>query len=184
MTRYEVGRDPLAPSRWAVIRIRDGLGVERCRTKSEALYRCAERNQTLANGHLVRTFVHQTAEVRSAIDAGDLLRDWFDGFDREALTAVFLNAKAIVIGIEAIHVGDITSSMVNAGTIYRRALINNAASVIIAHNHPSGDPTPSPEDILVTKQVKEAGDVLNLPLLDHLVIGNPKHTSLRDIGVL
>lgn len=183
MTRYEVGRDPHARSRWAVIDTRDGRSAS-ClfRTKSQAAAVCAEMNQTLANGHLVRTFVHQRVSIGSPDEVAQLLREWFDGFDREAMCAIFLSAKANVLGLEAVHVGALSSCLVDPGTIYRRALINNAASIIVAHNHPSGDPTPSPEDINVTKRMIEAGEMIGVRCLDHVVIGNPRFMSLREMG--
>ena len=79
--------------------------------------------------------------------------------------------------------GSLNSSIVHPREIFKRAVLQNAASIIICHNHPSGDPTPSQEDINTTKRIYDAGKILGIELLDHVIIGDNKYTSLKEKGV-
>lgn len=101
----------------------------------------------------------------------------------EQLRVVLLNTKNHVLGIETIYIGTINSSAVRICEVFRSAIRRNAAAVIVAHNHPSGDPTPSPEDVAVTRQLVTAGRLLDLEVLDHLVIGQGRWASLRERGL-
>lgn len=104
---------------------------------------------------------------------------------QERFCASFLNAKGEVISTKTIHIGTLTASPVGPREVFREAIRENAASIIVAHNHPSGDPTPSPEDIAVTARLTEVGQLLDIPLLDHLIIGqNPAYVSFQERGLL
>ncbi|MBQ6501535.1 MAG: JAB domain-containing protein [Mogibacterium sp.] len=98
--------------------------------------------------------------------------------DRETVVVLSLNAKGEVIGCHEASIGDIVSSAVHPREIFKHAILSNAASIVVAHNHPSGDPEPSAQDIDATKRLKEAGNILGIPLLDHIVIGSSSYTSL------
>jgi DNA repair protein RadC len=80
-------------------------------------------------------------------------------------------------------VGSLNSSLVRIGEVFKQAIRLNSAAIILVHNHPSGDPTPSPDDVLVTRQVVEAGKLLDIEVLDHLVIGQGRYVSLRERGL-
>ena len=82
-----------------------------------------------------------------------------------------------------VYIGSINSSAVRVGEIFKESLKQNAAAIIVAHNHPSGDPTPSPEDVAVTREIVEAGKLLGVDVLDHLVIGQGRWVSLREPGL-
>jgi DNA repair protein RadC len=88
-----------------------------------------------------------------------------------------------MLNIEKLYVGSLNSSMVRVGELFRPAIQRNAASIIVVHNHPSGDPTPSPEDIALTKSIVQAGKLLDIELLDHLVIGQIKFVSMKERGL-
>ncbi len=105
---------------------------------------------------------------------------------QEHFCAAFFDSKAHLIVRKVIHIGTLNMSVVGAREVFREAVRHNAASVIVAHNHPSGDPEPSPEDVKVTQALKKAGELLDVPLLDHLVIGHGKkrYVSLNDEGLL
>ena len=104
---------------------------------------------------------------------------------QEHFCAAFFDSKARLIAQKVVHIGTLNMSVVGAREVFREAVRHNAASVIVAHNHPSGDPEPSPEDIKVTQSLKKAGELLDIPLLDHLVIGQePKYVSLNERGLL
>ncbi|MDO7285918.1 DNA repair protein RadC [Shouchella clausii] len=105
--------------------------------------------------------------------------------DREILLVMLLDIKNKVIAAHRCHVGSLNSSIVHPREVFKAAILNNAASIIVSHNHPSGDATPSKEDIQVTKRLKEAGLILGIELLDHVIVtysGN--YTSLRDRGII
>lgn len=95
-----------------------------------------------------------------------------------------VDAKNRVIAYSETGIGSTTSCSVDISSLYRKALIAGAASIICVHNHPSGDPTPSEYDIAVTERIKKAGDLLNLELLDHIVIGDRVYCSMREQGML
>jgi DNA repair protein RadC len=82
-----------------------------------------------------------------------------------------------------VYVGSLNTSVIRIGELFRAAIRENAAAMIVAHNHPSGDPAPSPEDIQVTRQLVEAGKLLNIDVLDHIVIGRQRYVSLKERGL-
>lgn len=95
-----------------------------------------------------------------------------------------LNNKNEVIGVHILHMGDVNSSIVSMRSIFQAALLNNATSIICYHNHPSGNPEPSNEDIQITNKIKEAGKLLNIQLLDHVIVGdNNRYVSLKERDV-
>jgi DNA repair protein RadC len=99
---------------------------------------------------------------------------------REHFLTVLLDAKGGVIRTAEIHVGTLTMSVVGPREVFREAVREGAASLIVIHNHPSGDPTPSPEDEQVTRQLVKIGEVLDIPVQDHVIIGDRKHFSFAD----
>ena len=102
--------------------------------------------------------------------------------NREVMKILFLNTKSRFLGEDDISVGTVNTALVSPREIFLEALKKNAVSVILLHNHPSGDPTPSKDDILVTKRVFEAGALLGIDLLDHIIIGDNCFISLREKG--
>ena len=132
-------------------------------------------------------------EGRGRYDAAPHLRgseaaySFFDGIaalDREAFYCVHLDVRHTVLSCEEVSRGTLVGSLVHPREVYKAAILANAASIVVAHNHPSGDPTPSAEDYAVTRRLRQAGDVLGIPLLDSLVIGRGTYYSLRDHGEL
>jgi len=103
---------------------------------------------------------------------------------REHFVAVLLDSKSKIIRIAPIHIGTVNMSIVGAREVFREAVRDGAASIIVAHNHPSGDPTPSPEDIEVTAKLTEVGELLDIPLLDHIIIGYDQFVSFSRKGLL
>lgn len=102
----------------------------------------------------------------------------------EVFILITLNTKNIVTGYFEVHRGTINTSLVHPREVFKRALLNNASNIIVAHNHPSGDPNPSKEDIQITERLKEAGNLLGINLLDHIIVGDDKYISLKEKGVL
>lgn len=112
------------------------------------------------------------AKVSSPAVVAKMIKQMTDGSDRELVYVVSVDSKNKPIATELVSMGGVNSSIIDVGNIFKHALLSNAVGVIIAHNHPSGDVTPSVEDIRVTKRIEEAGKILNLPLLDHVIVGD------------
>ena len=106
------------------------------------------------------------------------------GADREYFVAIYLNAKNQPIGSHMVSIGSLDSSLVHQREVLKPAILAGAYSFIVAHNHPSGDPEPSEEDITITHRLQEAGALLGIPLLDHIVIGTGRSFSMRREGRL
>ena len=101
---------------------------------------------------------------------------------KEVMKLLLLNTKAKLIGASDISVGTVNATLVSPRELFLEALKKNAVSIILLHNHPSGDPTPSQEDILLTQRVRKAGDLIGIELLDHIIIGDNRYISLREKG--
>ncbi len=119
-------------------------------------------------------------QVRSPADLAPVLMLEMAPLDQETLRVVLLNTKNQVIKFTDVYKGSLNSSLVRVAEVFKEAVRVNAAAIIVAHNHPSGDPTPSPEDIRVTEQIVAAGKLLEIEVLDHLVIGERRYVSLRE----
>jgi len=108
----------------------------------------------------------------------------FSGEKQEIVTSLMLNAKYEVIGRETISKGGIVAAQVEARDVFRPAIKRGATGLILVHNHPSGDPTPSESDLNVTTEIEKAGNLIGVKLIDHIIIGKGRYTSLRDTNVL
>lgn len=121
--------------------------------------------------------------VRSPADSAQLLLPHMRFLDQEELRIILLDTRNGVLGIPTIYRGSLNTSVVRIGEIFRPAIEAPAAAIIIAHNHPSGSCEPSPEDVSVTRQCVEAGKLLGVGVLDHIIIGDGRFTSLRERGL-
>ncbi len=119
-------------------------------------------------------------QIRSADDAANLVRMHLMYLDHEEMHILILDMKNQVIEHIKSYKGTVNSSVLRASEVFRPAIVRNCPHVIVCHNHPSGDPTPSPEDIEITRQLVEAGRLLDIELIDHLIIGNPRYISLKE----
>ena len=122
-------------------------------------------------------------QVRSPADAANLLMLEMSLLAQEQMRVILLDSKNRVLAIPTIYQGSLNTSLIRVGELFREAIRQNCAAIIVVHNHPSGDPTPSPEDVLVTKQIVEAGKLLDIEVLDHLVIGRQRYVSLKERGL-
>lgn len=104
--------------------------------------------------------------------------------EREHFVILMLNTKNKVKKRETISVGSLNATVVHPREVFRAAILHNSASIICVHNHPSGDPTPSPEDIQVAKRLTETGELIGIPVLDHMVIGADGYISLQERGLV
>lgn len=122
--------------------------------------------------------------VRKPQDAAEYVMEELRYLKKEHFICLFLNTKNHIIARETLSMGTLNASLVHPREVFRAAIKCNSASIICAHNHPSGDPSPSPEDISLTKRLAEAGQLVGIEVLDHLVIGDGRYVSLKEQGHL
>jgi len=122
---------------------------------------------------------HETT-IRSPTDAAMLLIPKFGHLDQEHFIVILLDTRNKILGTHVLYKGTVNSCHIRASEVFREPIRRNAAAIIIAHNHPSGDPTPSPDDVALTKQIVAAGQTLNLEVLDHIVISPARFVSMRE----
>src|SRR5689334_2258778 len=132
---------------------------------------------------LLLTEHEQRVQIKSPTDVAALLMLEMAHLDQEHLRTVLLDTKNRVQAISTVYVGSLNTSLIRVGEVFKEALKRNSAALIVVHNHPSGDPTPSPEDVLVTREIVAAGALLDIEVLDHLVIGQGRFISLRERGL-
>ena len=123
--------------------------------------------------------------VKGPQDAAEVLRAFLADTDREHFVALLLDAKNQLIGIHTVAIGSLDTCVVHPREVFKAGILANAASVILAHNHPSGDPTPSPEDRAVTRQLVDAGQMLGIDVHDHVIVGEGSlYCSFLEAGFL
>jgi DNA repair protein RadC len=132
---------------------------------------------------LLASMPEDRPKVTSPGDAANLLMSEMTFLDQEQLRVVLLDTRNRVLSTPTVYVGSLNTSVVRIGELFRPAIRSNAAAVIVAHNHPSGDPAPSPEDINVTRQIVNAGKLLDIEVLDHIIIGRQRFVSLKERGL-
>ena len=156
---------------------------------------CAERglseaksSQLMAALELGRRFVSLAPQERAVInspqDVANLLLAEMSVLDQEHLRVLLLNTRNEVLGTQEIYVGNVNSSVIRASEVFRPAVQANAPSIIVVHNHPSGDPAPSSQDVDITEELISAGKLLGIELLDHVVLGSAnRYVSLNERGL-
>lgn len=134
------------------------------------------------NGQL---YAHPTErpQVHSPQDVYNLLQPFLGYIDHEEMWVVCLDTRNRVMDLVKLYQGSVNSSQVRVAEIFRQAILDNAPAIIIAHNHPSGDPSPSPEDVSVTRATVQAGKLLDIDVLDHLVVCRERFVSLKERGL-
>ena len=130
------------------------------------------------------SFLYQTRQILSPNDAYEMIKEQLDGLDREQFIIACLNTKNEPTNISVVSVGSLNKAIVHPREVFKTAILSNAASIMAFHNHPSGETTPSQQDIQLTKRLYEAGELLGIKLLDHLIIGDGSFTSLKEKGYL
>jgi DNA repair protein RadC len=147
----------------------------------------AKATQLKAAVELGRRFAAASPEemltIRSPQDAAMQLMYEMGAFEQEHLRVLILDTRNQLLKIKEVYLGSLNTSLIRVGEVYREAIRCNAAAIIVAHNHPSGDPTPSPEDINVTRALAKGGELLDIELLDHLIIGKNRFISLKEKGL-
>ena len=122
--------------------------------------------------------------IRSPEDVFAIIGQEYENSVVETAMMLALDTKNKVIGVFNISTGSLNASIIHPRDVFQRAILSNAASVILVHNHPSGDPTPSPEDIDLTRKLVEAGRVMDIAALDHVVVGEGRFVSIKERGVM
>ncbi|MCR1951824.1 MULTISPECIES: DNA repair protein RadC [Clostridium] len=146
-------------------------------------------SQILAIGELFRRFnslnlIREGKSISSPSDIAKLLINEMMSLKQEILKLIMLDTKNNIIGIKDVFKGSLNTSIVHPREIFKEALKKSSSSIIICHNHPSGDPTPSKEDINITLRLKECSRIIGIDLLDHLIIGKDKFVSLKEKGII
>jgi DNA repair protein RadC len=132
----------------------------------------------------VRETFHEQIALRSPEAIFLFLKDKFELKTQEHLVALYLNTKGELLRQEVLFIGSLNTSVVHPRDIFRHAVLNSAASIVLCHNHPSGDPTPSRHDLDVTRVIAENGRMMDIPLLDHIILGRDRYYSCKEKGVL
>jgi DNA repair protein RadC len=147
----------------------------------------AKAAQIKAAIELGRRLVVEAPEERPAIhspaDAATLVQYEMSALEQEELRVILLDTRNRVIDIASVYRGSLNSSQVRVGELFKTAIRRNCAALIVVHNHPSGDPAPSPDDIAITRALVQAGKLLDVEVLDHLVIGRGRYVSLKERGL-
>jgi DNA repair protein RadC len=118
--------------------------------------------------------------ITKPADVFNLVKEELGSSDRERFLSIMLSTRNAVIAIETISIGTLNASLVSPREVFKGAILVNACSVVISHNHPSGSTEPSEEDLKITKQLKEAGTLLGIELLDHIIVGHNSFLSLKE----
>ncbi|MCJ7509880.1 MAG: DNA repair protein RadC, partial [Dehalococcoidia bacterium] len=132
---------------------------------------------------LLSTQPQERAAVHSPQDVANLVMAEMDLLDQEHLRVLLLNTKNQVLAMPEVYKGNVNSTLVRVAEVFREAVREGCPALIVVHNHPSGDPTPSGDDVAMTRQMVEAGQLLGIDVLDHIVIGRQSFVSLRERGL-
>lgn len=116
--------------------------------------------------------------------AADLFRAFVGDSDREHLVAMFLDTQNRFLGLHTVSIGTLDHSVVHPREVFKAAILSNASSLVLAHNHPSGESAPSEEDVRITRELQKAGELLDIPLMDHIVVGEASYASFMEMGLL
>lgn len=135
-------------------------------------------------GYVVKDCPIQSKEAADSPAKVLAYLDFIRKADREHFVALYMNARNQVIAVDTISIGTLSASLVHPREVFKGALLFNAAAVVVAHNHPSGDSTPSAEDKSTTSRLVRAGELLGVPLLDHLVVVQESHFSFKEAGLI
>ncbi|WP_315080645.1 JAB domain-containing protein [uncultured Clostridium sp.] len=128
--------------------------------------------------------LYSNRRISTPIEAVNLLRNLLEDCDREKMLVCCLNTKNEPTNISVVSIGSLNSSIVHPREVFKTAIVSNSASILIAHNHPSGNTTPSKEDINVTERIKKSGEIIGIKMIDHIIIGENSYTSLKEEGII
>jgi DNA repair protein RadC len=139
--------------------------------------------ETLTVSEVVTEYVGSKSRITTSREVFELFH-FLANETKEHFLAIHLSSKNTIQCIEIVSTGSLNAAVVHSREVFKSALLSSAAALIVLHNHPSGDPTPSREDLELTGRLKEAGELLGIRVLDHIIIGNGSYVSLADRGLL
>ena len=146
--------------------------------------RAAQLKAALELGRrLLIALPEERPQVRTPADAANMLMMEMGLLDQEHLRVILLDTKNHVLGVATVYIGNVNTAVIRVGELFRDAIRQNCAAIIVVHNHPTGDPTPSPEDVRITEQIVEAGKLMDIEVLDHLILGRQRYVSLKERGL-
>jgi DNA repair protein RadC len=156
---------------------------ELCAERGVGQAKAAQLKAALELGRrLSATRADEKTTIRTPQDVADLLMAEMALLDSEHLRVVLLDSKNHAISVSEVYKGNVNASLIRPAELFREAVRENCPAVIVVHNHPSGDPEPSPDDIRVTEQIVAAGKTLDIEVLDHIIIGDRRYASLKERG--
>lgn len=165
--------------------VADSSIEELSRIKGIGLAKSVQIKAAVELGRRISSYTGQNPTViNTPVDVKNLLMEEMRFLEKEHFKVILLNIKNHVISVEDISVGSLNSSIVHPREVFKPAIRRSSASMILVHNHPSGDPTPSREDIEITRRLIEAGKILGIEVVDHVIIGNGIYISLREKGII
>lgn len=133
---------------------------------------------------LYATDTSEPVAIRSPREAANLFIPSLRYVDKEHFMAAHLNTKNQIIAVETVSVGTLNASLVHPRELFKTAVKNSSAALIVAHNHPSGDPEPSKEDLQLTRRIKQAGELMGIEVLDHVIVGGERFVSMKERGLM
>ena len=157
--------------------------VKKDKTKVNEMLSQVRQLHEQINAYLHKCLAAERPSINSPADAAELLKPFIGNLNHEELWVIVLNRRNKVIQFVRLYQGSVNSSQVRVGEVFRQAVIEQASSIIIAHNHPSNDPTPSPDDVAVTRAIVQAGKLLDIEVLDHVVVCADRFVSLKERGL-
>ncbi len=157
---------------------------ELCNQHGIGMAKAAQIKAAIELGHRLSVISpEERPAVNSPADAAALVAYEMSALEQEHLRVILLDTRNRVLEIVEIYKGSVNSSQIHVGEIFKAAIRRNAPALIVVHNHPSGDPTPSPDDVVVTRAIVQAGKLLDVDVLDHMVIGQGRWVSLKERGL-
>jgi len=121
--------------------------------------------------------------ISNPAQAADLVKYDMQALDYEALRVILLDTRNQVLDVKEVYRGSVNTAQVRTADVFKAAVRKNATALIVVHNHPSGDPTPSPDDVAVTRELIKAGEMIDVKVLDHIIIGRGRHVSMKERGL-
>jgi len=157
---------------------------ELCGEKGIGVAKAAQLKAAMELGRrLLIASPEERLQVKSPADAANLMMIEMSMLEQEHMRLILLDSKNYILDTPTMYIGSLNTSVIRVGELFREAIKQNSAAIIVIHNHPSGDPTPSPEDIAVTELITQAGQLLDIDVLDHLIIGHQRYVSLKERGL-
>lgn len=177
----DLAKEILASSDDGIRFLADCSMEELCSVKGIGLGKASQILATIELGkRIARSKLNKLGRITSPTDVAEFMMEEMVSLTQEHFKTLFLNTKNEIIGYETISIGTLNASIVHPRDVFNKAIRKASANVILVHNHPSGNPKPSNEDIQITKRLAEAGDILGITVLDHIIIGDSKYYSLKE----